>query len=47
MTFKRHHILNEFREYGLIPYNPNIVLYKIEEYQSSFSSNRPSTFSAT
>ena len=44
MTFKRNSILNEFRECGLVSYNSNIVLNKIQEYQSSSPRNRPSTF---
>ena len=46
MTFKRNSILTGFRECGLISYNPNIVLNKIQDYQApppSPSRNRPST----
>ena len=43
MTFKRSSILDGFREYGLVFYNSNIVLNKIQEYQPSLSRNRPFT----
>ena len=43
MTFKRNSILDGFRECGLVSYNPNIVLNKIQEYQPSTPPNRPST----
>ncbi|ERF74616.1 hypothetical protein EPUS_00746 [Endocarpon pusillum Z07020] len=43
MTFKRNSILDGFRECGLVPYNPNIVLNKIQEYQPLTPLNRPST----
>ena len=42
MTFKRNSILDEFREYELVSYNLNIVLNKIQEYQSLSLQNRPS-----
>jgi DDE superfamily endonuclease len=32
-TFKRNSILSAFRECGLVPYNPQIVLQKEQEYQ--------------
>ena len=50
MTFKRNSILTDFREYGLILYNPVIVLKKVKKYQpppSSPSSNRSNTSSET
>jgi DDE superfamily endonuclease len=31
-TFKRHSILSAFRECGIIPYNPQIVLKKVQDY---------------
>ena len=43
MTFKRNSILDGFRECGLVPYNPNIVLNKIQEYQPPTLLNRLST----
>ena len=43
MTFKRNSILNGFRECGLVSYNSNIVLNKIQEYQSPTLPNRLST----
>jgi DDE superfamily endonuclease len=42
-TFKKNSILSSFRECSLIPYNPQIVLNKIQEYQSSSALVRPST----
>jgi hypothetical protein len=35
MTFKKGSILAGFREYGIVPYNPAIVLEKIKEYLPS------------
>jgi hypothetical protein len=32
MTFKKGSILAGFRECGIVPYNPTIVLKKIKEY---------------
>ena len=48
MTFKRNSILTGFRECELIPYNLNIVLNKIQDYQvppPPPSRNRPFTSS--
>ena len=44
-TFKRNSILSSFRECGIVPYNPAIVLRKASEYQSppSLDLLRPST----
>jgi hypothetical protein len=46
MTFKRGSILAGFRECGLVPYNPAIVLQKVKDYQAPSDLNpspRPST----
>jgi hypothetical protein len=42
MTFKRSSILAGFQEYGLVSYNPAIMLKKIKEYQPSPPLNPPS-----
>jgi hypothetical protein len=42
-TFKKNSILSSFREYNLIPYNPQIVLNKIQEYQPPPALIRPFT----
>ncbi len=33
-TFKKNFILSSFRECGLIPYNPQVVLAKVRDYQA-------------
>ena len=33
-TFKRNSILSSFRECGLVPYRPSIVLAKVQEYEA-------------
>jgi hypothetical protein len=37
-TFKRNSILSAFRESGLIPHNPQIVLQKLQEYLPPYAS---------
>jgi DDE superfamily endonuclease len=33
-TFKKNSILSSFRECGLVPFNPSIVLAKVQEYEA-------------
>jgi DDE superfamily endonuclease len=40
-TFKPHSILSAFRECGIAPYNPQIVLAKVQDYQAPPSLNPP------
>jgi len=42
-TFKRNSILSSFRECGLVPYRPSIVLAKVQEYEAPRDPRRLST----
>jgi DDE superfamily endonuclease/Tc5 transposase DNA-binding domain len=42
-TFKKNSILSSFRECGIVPYNPQIAIDKVQEYLSPPDLTRPST----
>jgi DDE superfamily endonuclease len=42
-TFKKHSILSSFRQCGLVPFRPNIVLAKVQEYEAPRDPRRLST----
>jgi hypothetical protein len=42
-TFKKHSLLSSFQQYGIIPYNPQVAINKVQEYLPPEDPVRPVT----
>jgi hypothetical protein len=42
-TFKKHSLLSSFQQCGIVPYNPQVVINKVQEYLPSENPVRPVT----